>query len=546
MATSTRITRSKGESDRLSLPMRSRSTRRDATSGRNGGTTLSTSGREHQQQMPTQTPHLTQSSEAVPEERTATAPMLPPGLHRPLTPRMSLPASPASSLSSSAPLFQEDGYGSTSEDESEVTFTHGRCNGTSPKQHAKRTSTPTPSDYMTQGDPDASPPSASKTHDINNEFLGTNNFFMPDGSNRQIHQIQNKVFHAGYLDNGNNAYLLELPALENMLNTRKFLMDEMSGQFYAVYGNSYQRMSTKPMLQCTWATGELIYELAATRQAFSYTGLTGSTPPLATGTQPTASTSQQPDDLLPRQPAPKTVQYQPPNFRLTRPIIQLKIPPHLSAPTELKFERERLTPEELTEENCCNLILPRPFHPKFAKLDFKDPTRCLAVAAHFLIRKELFNSKCTQLHVAKVFAVAEKKLHLAISGRKYDPGKKASKRKRTSAVKTSDPKPSTSQDKSASEQQPQDESISEQQPQDEPVPDQPQDDSVPDQPQDKPVPEQQQDEPATKQDKASDTLTSLSSDDELPDYGPGLKIFTTKDPSSIPKKPRYSLHPKTE
>ena len=41
-----------------------------------------------------------------------------------------------------------------------------------------------------------------------------------------------------------------------------------------------------------------------------------------------------------------------------RPIIQLKIPPHLSAPTELKFERERLTPEELTEENGCNLILP--------------------------------------------------------------------------------------------------------------------------------------------------------------------------------------------
>ena len=41
-----------------------------------------------------------------------------------------------------------------------------------------------------------------------------------------------------------------------------------------------------------------------------------------------------------------------------RPLIQLKIPPHLSAPTELKFEKERLTPEELNEENCCNLILP--------------------------------------------------------------------------------------------------------------------------------------------------------------------------------------------
>ena len=108
-----------------------------------------------------------------------------------------------------------------------------------------------------------------------------------------------------------------------MLNTQKFLMDEMSGQFYAVYGNSYQRMSTKPMLQQAWATGELIDELATTRQAFGYTGLAGSTPPLAMGTQPTASTSCQPDDLLPRQPAPKTVQYQPPSFKLTRPTMRL-------------------------------------------------------------------------------------------------------------------------------------------------------------------------------------------------------------------------------
>ena len=155
MATSTRVTRSKGESDGLSLPMRSRPTRRDATSGRNGGTALSTSDREHQQQMPTQTPHLTQSPEAAQEKKTVTPPMLPPGLHRPLTPRMPLPASPASSLRSSAPLFQEDGYSLTSEEEPEVTFTYGRNNGTFANQHAERTaSTPTPSNYTTQGDPD--------------------------------------------------------------------------------------------------------------------------------------------------------------------------------------------------------------------------------------------------------------------------------------------------------------------------------------------------------------------------------------------------------
>ena len=199
-------------------------------------------------------------------------------------------------------------------------------------QAERPTSTPTTSDYTTQGDPDASPSNLFRSNVISDKFLGTNNFFMPDGSNRWIHQIVDKVFHAGYLENGNNAYLLELQALENMLNTQKFLMDEMSGQFYAVYGNSYQRMSTKPMLQKAWATGDLIDELAATRQAFGYTGLASSTPPLAKGTQPTASTSRQPDDLLPRQPAPKTVQYQPPSFKLTRPTMHLMMNERIQVP----------------------------------------------------------------------------------------------------------------------------------------------------------------------------------------------------------------------
>ena len=235
--------------------------------------------------------------------------MLPPGPHRPLTPHQPLSTSPSSSSRSSAPLLKEDKYSSTLEEESEVeaevTFIHGRSNSTFASNQADRpTSTPVTSDYTTQGDPDASPSPSNlfRSNVTSDKFLGTNNFFVPDG----------------YLENGNNAYLLELPALEKMLNMRKFLMDEMSGQFYAVYGNSYQWMSTKPMLQQAWATGELIDELAATRQAFGYTGLAGSTPPLAMGAQPTASTSCQPDDLLPRQPAPKNVQYQPPSFKLTR------------------------------------------------------------------------------------------------------------------------------------------------------------------------------------------------------------------------------------
>ena len=48
----------------------------------------------------------------------------------------------------------------------------------------------------------------------------------------------------------------------------------------------------------------------------------------------------------------------------------------------------------------------------------------LGCSSTLLIRKKLFNSKYPQLLVAKDFAVAEKKLHLTISGRKYDPERK--------------------------------------------------------------------------------------------------------------------------
>ena len=77
------------------------------------------------------------------------------------------------------------------------------------------------------------------------------------------------------------------------------------------------------MLQQAWETGELIDQLAVTRQAFGYTGLTGPTPPLVNELQPTASTSCQPDNLLPKKPTPKIVQYQPPSFKLARPTVCL-------------------------------------------------------------------------------------------------------------------------------------------------------------------------------------------------------------------------------
>ena len=91
---------------------------------------------------------------------------------------------------------------------------------------------PSTMDYTTQVDPNqVTPPIYINT--AQNQFFHSNNFFVPNGSNRCIHKIRDKVFHARYLENRNNAYLLELPGLKD-------LMDEMSGQFYAVYDNTYQ------------------------------------------------------------------------------------------------------------------------------------------------------------------------------------------------------------------------------------------------------------------------------------------------------------------
>ena len=225
-------------------------------------TTFDAGSDQHHAQMPVHTSPLRCQS-TPPHTDTVKmwetpVPAVPTTSHRQLTPHIPLPKSPDSSLNlsqMSAPLFTEDRYSSSSDDDLEVcdaeitlinrqnrpnqTFTHHSA-------RERPTSMPTTIDYTTQCDPNqaATPIYINMVQAVLNQFFHTNDFFIPDGSNRCIHEIRDKVFHAGYLENGNNAYLLELPGLKDMLHTSRFLMDEASGQFYAVYGNMYQCMST--------------------------------------------------------------------------------------------------------------------------------------------------------------------------------------------------------------------------------------------------------------------------------------------------------------
>ena len=124
--------------------------------------------------------------------------------HRPLTPHIPLPKSQDSSSNlsqMSAPLLTEDRYRSSSDDDLEVCDAEimlinrqNRPNQTFTNHSTgeRPTSTPTTMDYTTQGDPNqVAPPTYINTVQatVQNQFLCTNNFFIPDGSNRCIHEI---------------------------------------------------------------------------------------------------------------------------------------------------------------------------------------------------------------------------------------------------------------------------------------------------------------------------------------------------------------------
>ena len=230
----------------------------------------------------------------------------------------------------SLPLFTEDRH-STSTDNNEencdaeiTTITREQMPSqatTMVMSPPRPVSTSSTVDYSTQGDPNQMAPQGNYEYIQNNSTMPiqhTNNYLIPDGSDRCIHDIQDKTFHRGILENGHNAYLVELPDLKSLLCTSKYLMDEVTGQFYAVFGNSYQCMCTTPRLIHSWEPGQLIDELAATRCAFGCMGPTGPVPatqisqPHLADPVSTAYTDDIIPDLTTQTPPPRAVPYQPP------------------------------------------------------------------------------------------------------------------------------------------------------------------------------------------------------------------------------------------
>ena len=375
MSSNTRVTRSKGQPEAVSLPPRTRQSRKSTNTSDQHPTSLAHGLGQLQLDMPVQTSTLLSqplrptpsqfitgpTAGARPPSRASSVmdttedraqpmlplayanrmqetpvPTVPSALPRPLMPRVQLPNSQfsGSHLSQlSGPLFTEDRYSTSSGSDQEscdAEVDHIMHHKTPSKASTipilLGRPTPDTVDYSTQGDPDQAAP---RNEHIPKEFHGTNNYLIPDGTDCRIHDIQKKTFLPGHLENGNNAYLVELLDLKEMLRTERFLMDKMSGQFYAIYSNSYQCMSTHPRLNAPWEKAELLDKLAETRCAFGYAGLAGPTPaqqiPQPVCQQPTPQVPT--EDIIPgltlAKIPPRSIPYQLPAFSLDRPTARL-------------------------------------------------------------------------------------------------------------------------------------------------------------------------------------------------------------------------------
>ena len=132
MSSNTRVTRSKGESDGLSLPARTRPRRKPTNMENDDGdtilnTTFDAGSSQHQPQMPVHTSPL--RCQSTPPQTGSIrmwetpVPAMPVASQRPMTPRIPLPRSQDSNTSlstMSAPLFTEDRCSSISNDDMEV------------------------------------------------------------------------------------------------------------------------------------------------------------------------------------------------------------------------------------------------------------------------------------------------------------------------------------------------------------------------------------------------------------------------------------------
>ena len=286
MSSNSRITRSKGSSDGMSLPPYTRPRKDTNTKAENTGS-MSTPAQQQAEgcgdqlngtvghslfarpgswagpstvpATPTEVPSASISPFTQPGSRVGSAQpdVNSPGV-APLATRFpNAPSSPVSSISGS--MFQEDLNTSTSWDLIDPDCDAEVAGITKEQTQPQVNQAVNASIDSTQAKPDQGLEQVSNVS--LNQNLGTlynQDFFNVDTTCRRLSQIPHKLNYPYPLPNGHSALQLRPPDLLIYLKTDTYLIDVNTGDHYVVYNDRIEKMSISPKLYLAWGYRQLL------------------------------------------------------------------------------------------------------------------------------------------------------------------------------------------------------------------------------------------------------------------------------------------------
>ena len=326
MSSNSRMTRSKGPAEELSLPPTRM--RKDVSTAKEGEENAQGQVQANEQNQPTTADMPSPFARPGSRAGTCTTPAseggMPPIASNPFARPDSHagfappePTSPQSSVSSTSDnQLQEDVNTSVSWDlvdtdtDAEVaninlSFTHKTV--TDPKTT------------------DSSNTRQNKTVALNNEIntLYNQDFFVADTTGRRLSQVTDKSNYSSLLPNGNAALQLRLPDLLIYLKTDTYLVDVKTGHHYAVYHNHIEKMSVLPKLYSAWPYRQLLQAIHDDAVHFGINlpepATSKQSAPVA---QPSSSMDRDVQTVNKQHPSPcmpTIVNYEPPSFNLQIP-----------------------------------------------------------------------------------------------------------------------------------------------------------------------------------------------------------------------------------
>ena len=325
MSSNSRMTRSKGPAEELSLPpTRMRKDVPTANEGKEDAPEVQANVQSQQRTADTPSPFarpgLRAGTSTTPASETgmlpvASTPFARPDSHAGLAPQK--PTSPQSSLSSTSnQQMQEDENTSVSWDLVD-TDTNAEV--------ANINLAPTHQTVTNQNCADSIDKTQNNALGLNHELntLYNQDFFVADTMGRRLSQVVDKSNYSSLLANGNAALQLRLPDLLIYLKTDTYLIDVKTGHHYAMYHNRVEKMSVLPKLYAAWPYRQLLQAIHEDAVRF---GVNSPEPDTSKQSAPAMqpSTSIACDVPAEQEPQPSphkltVVKYEPPSFNLQMP-----------------------------------------------------------------------------------------------------------------------------------------------------------------------------------------------------------------------------------